>query len=63
MKDITPDGLKKCPFCNGDAALVNDDEEKKFPIFAICWSCGCKTGNYELGYEKYVVKVWNRRVS
>ena len=48
--------LDPCPFCGGEAAFRNDNNE--LPLQAICKKCGA-TSDY--GTREFVMQAWNRR--
>jgi len=53
--------LKPCPFCDGDAIII-EVEEKSYPYRVQCLNskCSCRTDNFT-NYEG-AIKSWNRRV-
>ncbi len=55
--------LKPCPFCGGDAHVMEDERFKQqnhgFPKWAvICFGCGVRTPIVDM---TTAVKIWNRR--
>ncbi len=50
--------LKPCPFCGGEAKIVNDEEFEVF--FAICKHCNASTRLFD--DEVVAIEAWNRRV-
>ncbi len=48
--------LKKCPFCGGEAEIV---EDKNHISFIRCKRLCCRTYFYES--PKVAIKAWNRR--
>jgi Lar family restriction alleviation protein len=52
--------LKPCPFCGGEARII-DLEDPEYKYYQIrCSKCMCKTESH-LGMEE-AIAVWNRRV-
>lgn len=73
------DELKPCPFCGGEAELVDISSGTGKAQFAVvCGACGASSkaykpfGNYKRSWHKeasvieaqeYTTKAWNRRVT
>lgn len=61
--------LKPCPFCGGQAVIVEAQKNIFYPkgsVYIICNKCNVQTEEYETdyigtAYDK-AVSVWNRRV-
>ena len=50
--------LKPCPFCGGDAKIVDVEDLKGF--FALCKHCNASTRIFYS--EEVAIEAWNRRV-
>lgn len=48
-------GLKRCPFCNQDAAVLTETEDYR----VVCGNCAASTGCFETAKE--AVNAWNDR--
>ena len=57
--------LKPCPFCGGEAKLVNIDasgeQGEENPIVVHCKECECNTNWFSEEWQ--AIGAWNRRVS
>ena len=57
--------LKPCPFCGGEAELVDIDPAGMLgtydPITVHCKECECNTNWFSEEWE--AIEAWNRRVS
>ena len=53
--------LKPCPFCGGEAELVNIGAKLCDPITVACKQCKCNTQWFDR--ECDAIKAWNRRTS
>lgn len=53
----TKDELKPCPFCGGEAEIL---QRGAMSTSIRCKDCGCRTG--ECAYEDAAIFNWNRRV-
>lgn len=51
--------LKPCPFCGGEAKIIDGGESTSFP-YVYCTSCGTRSG-YRLS-EEDTIMAWNKRV-
>ncbi len=61
--------LKLCPFCDGEAVVIEEKKENITEIYIMCTKCFCKTDTYISvnGRDneeciEYAVEDWNRRV-
>lgn len=64
MRDSTGNELKPCPFCGGEAFMIEEqdaDEPSVNTIKVMCGECSCQTDKHY--NEKYAIKEWNRRVN
>lgn len=53
--------LKPCPFCGGEAELVNIGMKVCNPITVHCKECECNTNWFSREWE--AIDAWNKRVS
>ena len=53
--------LKPCPFCGGEAELVNIGTNLCDPITVECKQCKCNTQWFDRSCD--AIEAWNRRTS
>lgn len=51
--------LKRCPFCGGEAALVDLTEYDYYRFQVVCQKCGVSTLREHI--KSIVIAYWNRR--
>ena len=56
--------LRECPFCGGEAELVNYGLTGKFEVVQ-CVDCGARTRVFDPDIKRgeSVIEAWNRRAS
>ena len=53
--------LKPCPFCGGDAELIQDRYRGLNTFYVRCWGCSART---DLEYaEEFAAELWNGRIN
>ena len=59
--------LKACPFCGGEAVLINPFIFGRKCVSVWCILCKAKTDNFfadsDEKSKKHAIRAWNRRVS
>lgn len=50
--------LRECPFCGGEAIVVETDVHT---FKAVCTKCPCSVGRHWYSVKEEAVNAWNRR--
>lgn len=56
MKEVKP-----CPFCGGEATIVDHWPNDPTGYIVRCMECGAQTPHFETNTAEEAVKFWNRR--
>ena len=57
------DKLKPCPFCGGEATLVEDIYNDQLYNYVICSNDDCNANTGRCDTEDEAITKWNKRVS